>query len=66
MARMAGDAETLIEFAAVHFSEGAVLAGDVDEPPAWDSISVVAARLRQHCRAGRDNPYAYCDVMVRK
>ncbi len=66
MARMASDAEALIRFVTTRFSAGAVLAGDVDEPPVWRPIAMIAARLREYCRRDRGNAYAYCDVMVRK
>jgi FkbM family methyltransferase len=64
--RMASDPGSLIGFVAAHFSSGAILAGEPDEVPDWRPIGDLAEQLRSFADRGSDQPYATCDVVVRK
>src|SRR5579871_1584132 len=64
--RMASDPHSLIGFVAGQFSSGVILAGEPDEMPDWRPIGAVVGQLRTFADRGHDQPYATCDVVVRK
>jgi len=66
LARMEGDVGFLVEFFEHNFAVAAMLHGDRNEPPVWQPIATVAAKLAEKAAQDGRSPYAYYDVLARK
>ena len=64
--RMASDPHRLIGFVAAQFASGAMLGAETEEMPDWRPIGALVEQLRTFAVRGLDQPYATCDVVVRK
>jgi FkbM family methyltransferase len=63
--RAGGDFNFLANFISQHFTQGALVNGDHDEPPIWQPIKIVTEKLGALWHADVA-PYRYHDVFVQK